>query len=215
MKDLLIIGAGGMGRDVTWLVERINADGGDWNILGFIDDNPEIRGKELVGYKVIGGINDICLYSDAYVVCSIADTGTRKEITEKIRKEFPNQKFATLIDPTVEKSNYVSIGDGTIVCMHTIITMNVKIGSHVLITSGCTIGHDTVVGDYVTFYPNATVSGFTTVGEGAELGTGMQAIQCRTIGKNSVIGAGSVVVRDIPDNCTAVGNPAKPIKFRR
>ncbi len=215
MKGLLIIGAGGMGRDVTWLAERINAVAPQWNVLGFIDDNPEIRGKEMVGYNVVGGIADIKNYPDAYVVCAIANTRVRKHIIEKIKAEFPERKFATLIDPTVEKSDYVTIGEGTIICMHTIITVNVRIGDHVLITSGCTIGHDTVVNDFVTFYPNATVSGFTVVGAGAELGTGMQAIQEKIIGKNAIVGAGSVVIRDIPDNCTAVGNPAKPIKFRQ
>ena len=213
MKDLLIIGAGGMGRDVTWLVKRINDVTPQWNLLGFIDDNPDIQGKELVGYKVVGRIDDIKNYPDAFVVCSIANAKVRKRIIERIRNDFPNQKFATLIDPTVEMSDYVKIGEGAVICAHTLITMNIRIGDFPIITSGCTIGHDTVVNDYVTFYPNATVSGFTVVGECTELGTGMQAIQEKTIGSNTIIGAGAVVVRDIPDNCTAVGNPAKPIKF--
>lgn len=213
MKDLLIIGAGGMGRDVTWLVKRINDVTPQWNLLGFIDDNPDIQGKELVGYKVVGRIDDIKNYPDAFVVCSIANAKVRKRIIERIRNDFPNQKFATLIDPTVEMSDYVKIGEGAVICAHTLITMNIRIGDFPIITSGCTIGHDTVVNDFVTFYPNATVSGFTVVGECTELGTGMQAIQEKTIGSNTIIGAGAVVVRDIPDNCTAVGNPAKPIKF--
>ena len=213
MKDLLIIGAGGMGRDVTWLVKRINDVTPQWNLLGFIDDNPDIQGKELVGYKVVGRIDDIKNYPDAFAVCSIANAKVRKRIIERIKNDFPNQKFATLIDPTVEMSDYVKIGEGAVICAHTLITMNIRIGDFPIITSGCTIGHDTVVNDYVTFYPNATVSGFTVVGECTELGTGMQAIQEKTIGSNTIIGAGAVVVRDIPDNCTAVGNPAKPIKF--
>lgn len=214
MKDLLIIGAGGMGRDVTWLVKRINDKCETWNLLGFIDDNEAIQGKELVGCRVAGKISDIKNYPDAYVVCAIANAQARKRIIERIKADFPNQRFATLIDPTVEMSDYVEIGEGAIICAHTMITMNVKIGKHPIICSGSTIGHDTILGDYVTFYPNATVSGFTRVGDCCELGTGMQAIQEKTIGKNTIIGAGATVVTDIPENCTAVGVPAKPIKFR-
>lgn len=213
MKDLLIIGAGGFGRETAWLVERINANNPEWKLLGFIDDNPEMTGKELNGYKVLGTTENLKDYPDAYVVCSIANAKVRKHIVESIKTKSPNRKFATLIDPTVEKSDYVSIGEGTVICMHTIISVNIEIAEHVIITSGCTIGHDAKVSDFVTFYPNATASGFTAVGECTELGTGMQVIQGISIGSSSIVGAGSVVIRDIPDKCTAVGNPAKPIKF--
>ena len=77
----------------------------------------------------------------------------------------------------------------------------------------CTIGHDAVLEPFVTVYPSANISGMTRIGYGAELGTGMQIIQGKQIGANSIIGAGAVVVKDIPANCTAVGSPAKPIKF--
>lgn len=213
MKDLLIIGAGGFGREVAWLVDRINAVNPQWNLLGFIDDNPDMQGKELNGYNVVGTSGDIGKFPDAYLVCAVGSSKVRKKIVEGIKSANPGRKFAVLIDPSVEMSDYVEIGDGSIICAHTIITVNIKIGENVIMNLNCTVGHDAVIGDYVTLYPDANVSGITTVGECTELGTGMQVIQGKTIGSGTIVGAGAVVIRDIPDNCTAVGNPAKPIKF--
>lgn len=213
MKDLLIIGAGGFGREVAWVVDRINEKNPEWNLLGFIDDNPEMKGVELNGYKVIGATEEIGNYPDAFVVCAVGSSKVRKKIIEGVKEKFPETKFATLIDPSAEISKYVEIGEGTIICAHNIITVNIKIGAHVIINLNCTVGHDAVLGDFDTLYPDVNVSGITTVGECTELGTGMQVIQGRIIGSNTIVGAGAVVIRDIPDKCTAVGNPAKPIKF--
>ena len=91
--------------------------------------------------------------------------------------------------------------------------MNISIGCHVIINLDCTIGHDAIINDFATLYPSVNVSGITNIGHAAELGTGMQIIQGKKIGNYSIIGAGAVVVRDIPDKCTAVGSPARPIKF--
>lgn len=213
MKDLLIIGAGGFGREVAWLVDRINAKNPEWKLLGFIDDNPEMNGKELNGYKVLGTTEDMKNYPDAYAVCAVGSSKVRKIIVNKVKAADPKRKFAVLIDPSVRMSDYVEIGDGTIICAQTIITVNIKIGENVIMNLNCTVGHDAVIGDFVTMYPDANVSGITTVGECTELGTGMQVIQGVSIGSGSIVGAGAVVIRDIPDKCTAVGNPAKPIKF--
>ena len=110
-------------------------------------------------------------------------------------------------------SDSVKIGAGSIVCAHTIITVDVNIGDHVVINLDCTIGHDAVLQNFVTLYPSVNVSGMANIGLCCELGTGMQIIQGKTIGDYSIIGAGAVVVKDIPSKCTAVGSPAKPIKF--
>jgi sugar O-acyltransferase (sialic acid O-acetyltransferase NeuD family) len=110
-------------------------------------------------------------------------------------------------------SKRVSIGEGSIICAGTIITVDISIGEHVIINLDCTIGHDDTIQDYVTLYPSVNVSGNVVVGECTELGTGMQIIQGKNIGRESIVGAGAVIVRDIPEKCTAVGSPAKPIKF--
>ncbi len=208
MKDLIIIGAGGFGREVSWLVERINAVSPQWNLLGFVDDNPEIQSKIIDGYKVISKIDELNNYPDAYVVCCIANTAVRKKIVGKV-----HNPFATLVDPCAILSSKVEIGEGSVVCANIVATVDIKIGKHNIIDVSSTIGHDAVLEDFVTLYPSVNVSGNTLIKNGVELGTGTQVIQGLTVGENTIVGAGAVVTRDLPDNCTAVGAPAKAIKF--
>lgn len=213
MNDLIIIGASGFGREAAWLTERINQDEAVWNLLGFIDDNDELQGGDINGYPVLGKTDDVLRYKDAYFVCAVGASAVREKIISRIKAADPGIRFGTLIDPSVLCSELVSIGEGSIICAHTIITVNVTIGEHVIINLDCTIGHDAVLKDFVTLYPSVNVSGATTIGRCSELGTGMQIIQGKTVGNNTIVGAGAVVVKDLPDNCTAVGSPAKPIKF--
>lgn len=208
MKNLIIIGAGGFGREVAWLVERINAQKPTWNLLGFIDDNLDVQGKEINGYKVLGTTSDVKTFNDSFFVCAIGCSKTRKKVVEMIS----GAKFTSLIDPSVEMSDYVEIGEGTIICAHSILTVNLSIGKHCIINLDCTIGHDAVLEDYVTLYPSVNVSGNTHYGECVELGTGTQVIQGKNIGKGTIVGASAAVIRDLPEECTAVGVPASVIK---
>ena len=213
MKDLIIFGASGFGREVAWATERLNKKKPTWNILGFMDDDESIQGTEINGYKVLGKAADVVNYPEAYFVVAVGASRTREKIVSNIKTINPDIKFGTVIDPSVEMSEFVTIGEGTIICAHTIITVNIEIGSHVIINLDCTVGHDAVLKDFVTLYPSVNVSGITNIGYAVELGTGMQIIQGKTVGDYSIVGAGAVVVKDIPAKCTAVGSPAKPIKF--
>lgn len=213
MKDLIIFGASGFGREVAWAVERINKVEPTWNLLGFMDDNESIQGNEINGYRVLGKTADVGKYPDAYFVCAVGASRIREKIVGNMKAVNPNIKFGTVIDPSVEMSDFVTVGEGTIICAHTIVTVNIEIGSHVIINLDCTIGHDAVLQDFVTLYPSVNVSGITNIGHAVELGTGMQIIQGKTVGDYSIVGAGAVVVKDIPAKCTAVGSPARPIKL--
>ncbi|SEQ20906.1 sugar O-acyltransferase, sialic acid O-acetyltransferase NeuD family [Lachnospiraceae bacterium NE2001] len=213
MKDLIIIGASGFGREVAWLVERINKKEQTWNLLGFLDDNEEIQCTTVNGYPVLGTIHSVTDYQDAYYVCAIGASKVREKVINRVKEINPNIKFGTVIDPSVEMSDLVTIGEGTIICAHTIITVNINIGNHVIINLDCTVGHDAIIKDFVTMYPSVNISGISTIGYCTELGTGMQIIQAKSIGDYTIVGAGAVVVKDIPAKCTAVGSPAKPIKF--
>ena len=212
MKKLYIVGAGGFGREVAWLVERINEKSNEWDLIGFIDDNDEKHEKMEGNYPVLGG----CDYfgnvgSDVWVVCAVGSAKIRKQIIEKL-EQYSNVKFATLVDPSVIKSKSVHIGEGTILCAGTIATVNISIGEHVIVNLDCTIGHDTSIDDFVTIYPSVNVSGNVKIEKCVEVGTGTQIIQGKNIVCHTIIGAGAVVVKNIEESGTYVGSPAKKIK---
>lgn len=213
LKKLYIVGSGGFGREILWLAKRINDVIPVWNIMGFIDDDVTLHGSQQDDYPVLGGCSYLGTTQESvYVVVAIGSAKTKKKVVEKL-SQYDNVRFATLIDPSVILSDRVKIGEGCMICAGTIITVDVVIGKHVIVNLDCTLGHDDVIGDYVTIYPSVNVSGIVNVGDEAELGTGAQIIQGKAIGKKSILGAGAVVVHDIPENCVAVGSPAKPIKF--
>lgn len=212
MKKLYIIGSGGFGREVAWLVERINQETPTWELVGFIDDNQSTWGTSCNGYQVVGGtdvLNDI--QHDVWVVCAVGAAKTRKKIVEKITHlDYVN--FATLVDPSVIFSNSVKIGEGAIVCAGSILTVNIDVGRHVIINLDCTLGHDDVIEDFVTIYPSVNVSGNVRVGTGTELGTGSKIIQGIDISRDVILGAGAVVSKTLGEAGTYVGVPVKRIK---
>lgn len=210
MKDIVIIGAGGFGREVLWLIEEINLKEKIWNFIGFVDDYTPV-GEVISGYPVLGSIEWLKNQSLG-VVCAVGDPLTKKKILNKLVQS--NNYYPILIHPETRKSNRVDIGEGTIICAGCIITVDISIGSHVIINLDCTIGHDALISNYSTILPSVNVSGNVHIDECVSIGTGSQIIQKVSIGKNSIIGAGSVVTKDIPKNVVAVGIPAKPIKER-
>ena len=214
MKNIVIIGAGGFAREVQWLINDINKVNKEWNILGFIDENPSNKGKELNGNIVVGSFEDILKIDnqDIYYVCAVGDPIIKKKLVEKA--EDMNLKPAILIHPSVIISEFVSVGEGSIICAGNIITVNIHIGKHVIVNIDSTIGHDAIIEDYSTILPSVNISGNTVIEECVSVGTGSAIIQGLRIGKYSTIGAGAVVVKDIPCGATAVGMPAKVIKIR-
>lgn len=213
LKKLYIIGAGGFGREVLWLAKRVNNIIPTWNIVGFVDDNETLHGTMQDEYPVLGGCDYLAtIKENIWVIIAVGAARVKKIIVEKL-SQYENIHYATLIDPSVILSDRIEIKEGSIICAGTILTVDITIGRHVILNLDCTVGHDVVIEDYVTAYPSVNISGNVIVGEEAELGTGMQIIQGKKIGKQSIVGAGSVVIKDIPEQCTAVGSPAKPIKF--
>lgn len=210
MKDLYIIGAGGFGREVAWLVERINDVSFEWNLKGFIDDDESIWGSKEDGYPVLGGCEYLKKIGDVYAVCAVGSAKVRKKIINKLADS--QVRYATLVDPSVIMSKRIRVGEGSIICAGTIITVDVMIGKHVIVNLDCTLGHDDIINDFVTMYPSVNVSGNVEIGECSELGTGAQIIQGKKIVPNTIIGAGAVVVKDIEEKGTYVGSPVRKIR---
>ena len=210
MKNIVIIGAGGVGREVSLIIQQINELEQTWNLLGFIDDNTDNWWKVINGYSVIGGIDSLeFLSNDTYIVIAIANYKVKKNIVNKINNKF---KFATIVHPKVWIHDYMTVGEGTIIYEGAILTANIEIGNHVIISPKCGVGHDSIIKDYVSLLWNVNVSGNDLIEEGVMMGSGSTVIQGKKIGKGSIIGAGAVVVNDIESFSTAVGVPAKVIK---
>lgn len=205
MKDIVIIGAGGVGRETAWIIEQINIRKPTWNIIGFVDDNEEIRNSEINGYRVIGNLSYLKnLENKPYVIIAIANYKVKKSIVNNLEDRF---QFATIIHPDVYLNRTIEIGKGSIVYPGVIMTTNISIGNHVIVSPKCGIGHDSVIKDYVSLLWNVNISGFDVIEEGVLVGSGATIIQDKKVGNGATIGAGAVVIRDIYRNSVNVGVP--------
>jgi sugar O-acyltransferase (sialic acid O-acetyltransferase NeuD family) len=218
--QLVIMGAGGFGREAHDVVEAINeaamaAGAPTINFLGFIDNHvvdPELIQERGAAYLGSDDVLEDLPWGTQYVI-AIGDGRVRRALDERATKL--GLEAAVLVHPSaVLGKHLIMLGPGTIVCAHVSITTNVRIGRHGHINLNVTIGHDVTLGDYVTINPGATISGNVLLEDEVMIGTGAAVIQGKSVGAASVIGAGASVVRDVPAGVTAVGVPAKILGVR-
>lgn len=215
MKPLLIIGAGGVGREATLIVEAINRVHPTWDLLGFIDDFTAV-GTEYNGVSVLGPLDILTQYKEPiYAVCAIANYTVKKKIIMKIKEFYPWVKFAKLIHPKVDLNPFMSIGEGCIIYQQVMMTVDVMLGDHVIVCASTGIGHDSVIKDYCDILWNCNISGHVTLEEGCFIGSGATIIQGLKIGPQTKVGAGSVVLKSTYGYCTVVGVPAKVVRGKK
>jgi len=212
MKKIAVFGAGGFGREVKMLIDQINEKTPTYEFVGFFDDG-EPKGKMVNGFPVLGGKDELNDYPEALCIAyAVGNPATKKIIVDGLTN--PNVSTPALIHPNVYVGkDDVTIGDGCIICAGCVITVNIKIGRFVILNLGCTVGHDTIIEDHASFMPSVNISGEVLIKEGVYAGTGAKIINQLEIGLYTIVGAGAVVSKTLPDYCTAVGIPAKPIKF--
>lgn len=201
-KSVVIIGASGHGKVIADIVLK----SGD-KVIGFLDDRIE-KGKLIVGFEVLGKISDYKNYSDCEFVIAIGNPYIREKIADAL-----NVKWYTAIHPTAVISSLdVEIGEGTVVMANAVINSSAKIGRHCIINTGAIVEHDNILSDYVHLSPNVALAGMVSVGKSTHIGTGACSKQVVNIASNCIIGAGSVIVRDINESGTYIGVPARKIK---
>ena len=215
MKDIAILGVGGLGREVLALIKDINNHIPTWNVIGFFDDACP-KGQQVNGIPVLGNMDALNDWNtDLAVVVAIGTSDIREKVVSNIINR--HISFPTLIHPSVIISDrdYITIGSGAVICAGCILTTNITIGDFVLLNLACTVGHDAVLESYTSFMPQCSVSGEVHIERGAYCGTGVKIINRITIGSYAIVGAGAVVVSDMPAHTTIVGVPAKVIKTNK
>lgn len=213
LKNIAVFGAGGFGLEVAMLIEQINDVSNEWKLIGFFDDGVEV-GTYVNGYPVLGGVKELNGWKEElHLSLALGIPKTKKAVFGKIKNK--NITYPTLIHPNVisGKSEYVKLGEGCIVCAGNIITTNIEIGKYVILNLACTVGHEAAIGDFSSFMPTCNISGGAKIGESTFWGTGARIINHKVVGNNVTIGAGAVVIDNIPDNVTAAGVPAKVINL--
>jgi sugar O-acyltransferase (sialic acid O-acetyltransferase NeuD family) len=211
-KKIAIFGSGGFGLEVATLIENINTVNDEWEIIGFFDDAKPER-EVLNGYPILGGVDKLNLWdAQLNLVLALGLPKIKLDVHNKITNK--NILYPGLIHPSVIMGSnaLVAIGEGSIICAGSILTTNIKIGKHVILNLSCTVGHESEVGDFSSFMPACNISGEVKIGKENFWGTGAKVINRKTIGNKVTVGAGAVIIDDIPDNVTVVGVPAKVIK---
>lgn len=202
-ESVVIIGASGHGK----VIADIIVNSGD-KVLGFLDDADDVQGKKIIGFPVLGKIADFDNYRDCEFVIAIGNPYIR----ERIANELP-VKWYTAIHPTAVISSLdVEIGEGTVIMANAVVNPSARIGKHCIINTGAIVEHDNILEDYVHLSPNVTLAGIVKVGKSTHIGAGSCTKQVLNIASDCIIGAGSVIVKDITESGTYVGVPARKIK---
>jgi len=211
-EKIVIIGTGGFGREVLDVLEAVNQVQPTYQIMGFITEPGYHEPGTLIHEAPVLGYFDWLEANRAEVkaICGVGAPAARRRLIEKAKNL--GVSFFSVIHPRAILTRWVTIGTGSIITAGCILTNNIKIGDHVHINLDSTVGHDAVIHNFVTVSPGVHVSGNVILEEGSFIGTGANLIEGKKVGAWSVVGAGSVVVKDIPANVTAVGTPAAIIK---
>ena len=196
-----------MGQEVADLAGSTGA-----NVLGFIDDRPGLTGQTVLGLPVLGDRSWLA-GRDAAVFVAVGSPAARRRVCGELR-DLGIAESPALIHPAAYVGLGCRIGAGSVIAAGATLTADVQIGRYVIVNAGATVSHNSRLADFATVAPGAHLAGNTTLEEGADVGIGASAIQGLVVGAWSVVGAGAVLIGDVPSDTTVVGCPARVISTR-
>lgn len=213
MKDIVIYGAGGFGREVACLLRRINEQKPTWNFIGFFDDGKEVGVSNEYG-TILGGINELnSIMKPLSVILAIGNPKIVEKLVNSINT--PLVEFPNIFSPDtvfLDKNN-ISFGKGNIICTGCLFSCKIEIGNFNIFNGLVTVGHDVRIADYNSIMPGVRLSGEVQIGNCNFLGVSSVILQQIEIGDETVIGANSVVIRNTKNKNTYIGNPACIVKY--
>lgn len=209
MKELLIIGARGYGREIYNLAISCKEYNKDFIIKGFLDDKSDALDNFSDYPPIIDSVENYIPQPDDVFICALGDVNYKKKYIDIIQEK--NVEFYTLIHPTVIVSSNARIGKGVVISQFSTISCDVEIRDFVTIQPYCTLGHDVKVASYCHLNTYSFMGGSAVLEEEVTLHTGSIILPHKTVKRKSIVGAGSVVIRTVPEKCTVHGNPAKKL----
>lgn len=209
MKRLIIIGAGGFGREAYGVARDAVGYGVEFDVKGFLDANARAL-DGFSGYPAILG--DPMAYvpqPDDVFVTALGSVAARRACVAAL--EAKGGEFIAIVHRSAWLGPNVTVGAGSFVSNNVVLTADIRVGRHVCIFQGTSVGHDAVLGDFSHVYAQCALGGGVKVGEGARVYPGAVVVPRRTIGAEAVVGAGSTVLLNVPAGVTVFGNPAAPV----
>lgn len=211
MKDLVIVGAGGCGREVLQWAKDINAVTPKWDIKGFIDDHLDVLDSQDCGVSVIGSIDGYEISPNDVFVCSIGNSAVRKKLVAKLENR--GATFTTLVHPTAVVSLTAKLGKGVILYPFSLISDHAVIGDGTIINMYSSVAHDSMLGEFCTISAHCDITGACRLGSYVFMGTTSNMVPGTIIGDDVYICAGSTVMAPVRKGRKVLGNPAKIVKL--
>lgn len=209
---IIIVGAGGAGSEAIWVARRMNdaAPAPLWDLVGVVDDNPQLVGKSVEGLPVLGTVAQILKQSDPSVHhfhCAIGRNQQRQRVAELFHSQ--SWRGAALVDPAAIVADTAEVGEGSYIGPYSIVAPHAQVGRHVLINTHVGVGHHAVVGDFAQLCPGVRVNGGCRVDKATFLGSNATVQPGLSIGEGAVIGANSFVIRSVKPRFSMMGVPAR------
>ena len=198
MQRIVIIGASGFGREVAWIVERINGVKPSFEILGFCDDAEDKRHGLCGVYPLLGSVEAAAVkFLGTGFFCAVGNNRARQSLTA--RALAVGLEPVALVDPTAVVAPDVVLGPGSYIGVGSVVSVSSRLGNGVLVNHHVTVGHDVALGDFAQLCPGVRISGGCMLGEGVLMGSNACTIPCVKVGAWATVGAGSVAMRDVAD----------------
>jgi sugar O-acyltransferase (sialic acid O-acetyltransferase NeuD family) len=207
MQRIIVVCAGGHGAVVADILRRARMDGAGSAPIGFVDDTPALQGTSIEGLPVLGTIPALHTLPHDGIVIALGDNHLRRALTDRLAGL--GERLVSAIHPRSTVAASAQIEAAVVVGAGAIIMVRARIGRGAVINTNASVDHDTVVGDFAHVSPGVTVGANVLIGQETLLAPAACVVAHRRVGARSVIGAGAVVVRDIPDDVIAFGNPAR------
>jgi len=208
-KGLIIVGAGGFGRELLSFISQHNYERDDWVFAGFLDDNPNNLEPFGLSHYWLDHIQSHVPSNEYVYLIAVAHPGSRETIFTKLNNA--GASFINYFSNSAVIGTRVQIGVSCIVLHNSIISTDSLIGDAVIINSFCSVGHDTKISSFVTLSGHCDVTGGVSIGKGAFLASSVSIAPKKKIGENASVGIGSVIIKNVKANTTVFGNPAKAL----